>query len=81
MDCMCEIAGRFPRGPVVIVSRGLTLACVLCTIEDIPLEKAREQRPDSRVPVEWVWPRAGADPDKRTEKRQTRRREDFAWAA
>lgn len=56
MECMCEIAGRFPRGPVVIVSHGLTLACVLCTIEDVPLAMAREHIPENGVPVERMWP-------------------------
>ena len=51
-----EIAARFPRGPVVIVSHGLTLACLLCSMHGFPLEQAREHIPPNGVPVELVWP-------------------------
>lgn len=54
MACVREIAARFPRGPVVIVSHGLTLACLLCSMHGFPLEQAREHIPPNGVPVELV---------------------------
>lgn len=53
---MREAAAHFPVGPVVIVSHGLTIACLLCWIHGYPLEKARQHIPANGVPIEVSWP-------------------------
>jgi len=56
MTCLREIAERFPNGHVAVVSHGLTLACVLCTMDGVPLEQARERIPPNGAAVERQWP-------------------------
>ncbi len=56
MACVREIAALYADGSVVLVSHGLTLACLLCALQAIPLEEARQHIPDNCVPVELDWP-------------------------
>jgi len=56
LACLTDIAPAFPRGPVVVVSHGLSLACVLCHARRIPLDHARQHIPPNAVPVELTWP-------------------------
>jgi len=56
MACLGDLAIRYPLGPVVVVSHGLTLACVLCEARGLPLEDARQHIPPNAVPVELTWP-------------------------
>jgi broad specificity phosphatase PhoE len=56
IDCLGDLARRHPAGPVVIVSHGLTLACLRCTIDGIPLEQARDHIPPNGVILERRWP-------------------------
>jgi broad specificity phosphatase PhoE len=56
LACLGDIAQRFPRGPVVIISHGLTLGCVLCLARGLSLEDARRNVPMNGEPVELAWP-------------------------
>jgi broad specificity phosphatase PhoE len=54
--CLKDIAAAFPRGPVLVVSHGLSLACVLCEVQQFPMEQARRHIPPNTTPIELVWP-------------------------
>ena len=53
-----DIARRRPAGPVLVVSHGLALACLLCEARNLPLQDAREHIPDNAVPLPISWPAA-----------------------
>lgn len=54
--CAREISDRFPNGQVVIVSHGLTLACLECTFLGIPPDNARAHIPVNGQLIELSWP-------------------------
>ncbi len=51
-----EIAARYPAGPVLIVSHGLSLAAVICLVRDISLNEVFRHIPENATPtiVEWI---------------------------
>ncbi len=51
-----DIARAHPAGPVLIVSHGLALACLLCKARGLPVAQARDHIPENAtpIPVEWV---------------------------
>ena len=53
-----EIVARHPRGPLLIVSHGLSLATIVCRANGAPLSAAFEHIPDNCAPraVEWPGP-------------------------
>ena len=51
-----EIAVRYPEGSVLIVSHGLALATILCTLQGIPLGQAYQHIPENSVPLWIKWP-------------------------
>jgi phosphoserine phosphatase len=59
MEFLAEIARRTPHGAVAVFSHGLTLACVLCTMDGVPLEQAGRLVPPNGDVLERVWPEAG----------------------
>jgi broad specificity phosphatase PhoE len=56
MASLMEIARLHPRGPVTVVSHGLTLGCVLCSLQGLPLEWARQKVPPNGSAWEHLWP-------------------------
>lgn len=48
-----DIAARFPDGPVMVTSHGLSLATVICKVRAVPIGKAYTLIPDNVQPV-WV---------------------------
>lgn len=48
-----EIAWLYPADPVLIVSHGLAIATVICTVRGIPVGQAYSQIPENTDPV-WV---------------------------
>lgn len=55
LACLADIAADFPHGPIVVVSHGLSLACVLCEARRIPLDQARRHIPPNAVPIDLTW--------------------------
>jgi broad specificity phosphatase PhoE len=51
------IAQRYPAGRVLIVSHGVSLACIICRAQHMPLEQAFHFIPDNAHPIqiEWRW--------------------------
>lgn len=60
-----EISKRHPRGPVLIVSHGLSIAVLVCLVREIPLKEVFHYIPENAVPtvVEWVPGRAVLPPE------------------
>ncbi|MBM3120769.1 MAG: histidine phosphatase family protein [Chloroflexi bacterium] len=56
MASLREIAGRHPLGPVIVVSHGLTLGCVVCSLQGLPLAWARQKVPLNGSAWEQTWP-------------------------
>jgi broad specificity phosphatase PhoE len=56
LACLRSLAARHPSGPIVVVSHGLTLSCVQCLIDGIPLDLARQRIPPNCAAIGAVWP-------------------------
>jgi broad specificity phosphatase PhoE len=52
-----QIAGNHPNETVLIVSHGVSLACLICRVRGLPLEQALYVIPENAQPikVDWVW--------------------------
>ena len=53
---MDEISKNFPTGKVLVVSHGLVIATILCTVNGIPLGQAYHYIPENSVPIWLTWP-------------------------
>lgn len=51
-----DIARACRAGPVLIVSHGLALACLLVKAWSLPLAEARQHIPDNAAPISVAWP-------------------------
>jgi broad specificity phosphatase PhoE len=51
-----EIAQRHPDGTILLVSHGVTLACLICRARSLPLEQALHVIPDNAHPLQVDWP-------------------------
>jgi broad specificity phosphatase PhoE len=56
MACLRDVAARHPSGPVILVTHGLTMACIMLLMEGLPLELARQRIPPNCAAIELVWP-------------------------
>lgn len=56
-----DIAVRYPAGTVLVASHGLSLATVLCRVQEIPVGQAYSLIPGNAEPawVDWVVPAGG----------------------
>jgi broad specificity phosphatase PhoE len=50
-----DIARAHPAGPVLVVSHGLALACLLCKAHCLPVLEARKHIPENATPLEITW--------------------------
>jgi broad specificity phosphatase PhoE len=51
-----QIAQQHPDGTVLLVSHGVTLACLICRARGLPLEQALHVIPDNAHPILVDWP-------------------------
>jgi broad specificity phosphatase PhoE len=51
-----QIALRQPEGRVLLVSHGVTLACLICRARGLPLDQALHVIPDNAHPIQVDWP-------------------------
>ncbi len=50
-----EIAGKHPGGTVLIVAHGVSLACLLCRANGVPLAQTFQHIPENAYPVRVEW--------------------------
>lgn len=58
-QALSEIADRYPTGNVLVISHGLAIATILCTVKGVPVGQAYEHIPDNSKPVWITWPATG----------------------
>jgi broad specificity phosphatase PhoE len=52
-----QIAEKHPYRTVLLVSHGVSLACLICKVRGLPLEQALHMIPDNAHPIQVGWPR------------------------
>ena len=50
-----DLVARHPDGALILVSHGLALATILCRVQGLPLESARDLIPDNAQPHCVIW--------------------------
>lgn len=51
-----EINNNFPAGKVLVISHGLAMATIICTLNGIPLGQAYHYIPENSIPIWITWP-------------------------
>ena len=54
-----QIAHHHPDGTVLLVSHGVSLACLICRVRSLPLDQALRVIPDNAHPIQVDWPECG----------------------
>lgn len=51
-----QIAQQHPKGTILIVSHGVSVACLICRVRSLPLAQALQLIPDNAHPIQVEWP-------------------------